>query len=285
MSHADPAVPNLEYLKKPAKTLLKAHQQTQPEAIARIRERHPRLSGMTDDAFGAAAFTLQDAQLVLAREHGFASWPKLVVAISASTGDGTVERVLAQAQATDSARGIPQLLNTLFEEMVSLGILQPESGICYLTLFDESNGWYRPHALRRHTRHWGISCAGGFLSDVGENMFVLRVTRRMSEADEALLDTMARWRAGKPWWQQETEREEGVIGLLTNNYQADKVTPEFVQAYAGVRWAVNVPFTHGVIRWADREFDVGYVDLAQKLVDELARGLPPVGRLEHGLGA
>lgn len=85
MSKSLPAQPNLRQLKTRAKDLHKAHQQADPQAIRRIAEHHPRLSGLPDADIIATGFNLQDAQLVVAREYGFPSWPKLTAGISEST--------------------------------------------------------------------------------------------------------------------------------------------------------------------------------------------------------
>ena len=73
MSKSLPLQPNLEHLKKQAKALLKAHQQSQPEVISRIKEHHPRLSNSSGSDILREEFSLQDAQLVIAREYGFES--------------------------------------------------------------------------------------------------------------------------------------------------------------------------------------------------------------------
>jgi ankyrin repeat protein len=70
-----PSQPNLEQLRIQAKELLKAHQSHDPEAIQRIRENHPRFGEASD--IREAKLRLSDAQLVIAREYGFTSWPKL----------------------------------------------------------------------------------------------------------------------------------------------------------------------------------------------------------------
>lgn len=64
-----PARPSLEYARKEAKSLLRRLNAGDPEALARVREQHP---------VAPPAARLADAQLVVAREHGFVSWPKLV---------------------------------------------------------------------------------------------------------------------------------------------------------------------------------------------------------------
>src|SRR5262249_61608223 len=66
-----PDNPSLENLRKQAKSLLKAIRAGNSEALARVREFHPR-PGKT-----STKFSLSDAQLVIARSHGFSSWSKL----------------------------------------------------------------------------------------------------------------------------------------------------------------------------------------------------------------
>ena len=64
-----PEHPSLEQLRKQAKDLLHDYRSGVPFAIAEVHrfERNP----------DATAFALNDAQRVIARAHGFASWPKL----------------------------------------------------------------------------------------------------------------------------------------------------------------------------------------------------------------
>jgi hypothetical protein len=68
-----PAHPSLEQYKKQAKELARDCALGLPAALERIARHHPRLH--------TAPFTLTDAQLVLAREHGFESWPKFAAHI------------------------------------------------------------------------------------------------------------------------------------------------------------------------------------------------------------
>jgi ankyrin repeat protein len=61
-----PAAPSLEQLRKQAKDLLRAHRAGDSGAVARVAAHAPKLP-----------LKLTGAQLVIAREHGFASWPRL----------------------------------------------------------------------------------------------------------------------------------------------------------------------------------------------------------------
>src|SRR6185503_4204738 len=64
-----PSNPSLEFEKKEAKSLLRALRTHDRDAVDRSRARHPRISDSPK---------LADAQLVIAREYGFSSWPRLV---------------------------------------------------------------------------------------------------------------------------------------------------------------------------------------------------------------
>ena len=75
-----PRRPNLEQYKKQAKDLVKDRANAAPEAFARIRHYHPRLRGLPDLDIQSAPFKLSDAQLIIAREHAFESWPKFAAA-------------------------------------------------------------------------------------------------------------------------------------------------------------------------------------------------------------
>ena len=77
MSKQLPPSPNLEQLKKQAKSLLKRQQAADSEALTRIRENHPRWRSLLEEQVAASPFALADAQLVIASEYGFASWSKL----------------------------------------------------------------------------------------------------------------------------------------------------------------------------------------------------------------
>ena len=91
-----PARPSLEQYKKQAKDLLKAfkavpaRQSGDPQAIRRIKKHHPRLGKMPETELRVAKFALADAQLVVAREHGFESWPKFSKLVEALTRARTV---------------------------------------------------------------------------------------------------------------------------------------------------------------------------------------------------
>jgi ankyrin repeat protein len=68
-----PADPDLEQYKKHAKELIRDCRAGLPEALARLHGNHPEE--------GRAPLALTAAQLVIAREHGFQSWPQFAAQI------------------------------------------------------------------------------------------------------------------------------------------------------------------------------------------------------------
>jgi hypothetical protein len=102
----------LEHLKGQAKQLLKELKSGQAEAIARLRESAPRLS--KSSASDATTAKLSDAQRVVAREYGFASWPALKKHVEASAAAGETGNPLEQihkAFGVDDAAQVREILN------------------------------------------------------------------------------------------------------------------------------------------------------------------------------
>lgn len=89
--HPSPFRLNLEQQRKRAKDLLQALRAGEPDAIRRFRLHHP--------AAGAAAPRLSEAQLVVARELGMPSWPRLKAHIAAM--DQSWERIAQGGAAPD----------------------------------------------------------------------------------------------------------------------------------------------------------------------------------------
>ena len=72
-----PPNPNLDHLKYQARDLLKQHAARLPDTAQKIREFHPRFAHASEVDIFNAPLRLSDAQLTIAREHGFPSWARL----------------------------------------------------------------------------------------------------------------------------------------------------------------------------------------------------------------
>ena len=72
-----PGNANLEQLRNGAKSFQRAVRAGDPGAAAVVNEFHPRLGSAQPGSPELGAFTRADAQLVVARQFGFPSWPRL----------------------------------------------------------------------------------------------------------------------------------------------------------------------------------------------------------------
>jgi hypothetical protein len=113
-----PARPNLEQLKKQAKSLLHAAQARDVEALRRFVAL-PSLSSRSIDRVDANGLALHDAQSVIAREHGFPSWTALREEVEARTlsFDAAVDEFVRCA--TGGAPGRANRLLALYPNVAS----------------------------------------------------------------------------------------------------------------------------------------------------------------------
>ena len=113
-----PARPNLEQLKKQAKSLLDAARARDPNALRRFAVL-PSLSGKSIDQVGASDLALHDAQSAVAREYGFASWNALREEVESRTlsFDAAVDEFIRCA--TGGATGRAEQLLALHPRLAS----------------------------------------------------------------------------------------------------------------------------------------------------------------------
>jgi hypothetical protein len=84
MSPQLPERPNLDHLKKLAKSLLRAAQARDETALHRFASL-PAFAALSEEALRGHTFALHDAQSVIAREHGYPSWNALRDEVEART--------------------------------------------------------------------------------------------------------------------------------------------------------------------------------------------------------
>ena len=113
-----PARPNLEQLKKQAKSLLESAKARDPEALRRFAV-IPALSRKSLVEIGATDLALHDAQSAIAREHGFASWNALREEVESRTltFDAAVDEFIRCA--TGGATGRAERLLALYPRIAS----------------------------------------------------------------------------------------------------------------------------------------------------------------------
>jgi len=100
--------PSLEQYKKQSKEFVKLGKSGDAEIVQRVKKYHPRPGQVLD-----AKFALAEAQLVIAREHGFESWPKFAKHIEALTRENSPVsqfELAADAVVTGDAAALESLL-------------------------------------------------------------------------------------------------------------------------------------------------------------------------------
>jgi uncharacterized protein YdhG (YjbR/CyaY superfamily) len=118
-----PARPSIEQYKKQAKDLLKSCKSRDAEALRRIRE----FVRQADGPSRSGTITLADAQFVIAREHGFNSWPNFAKEITTRTGIGTTGAVWKAAEETVVAGNVSSLARLLREHEQMFRSQRPQS--------------------------------------------------------------------------------------------------------------------------------------------------------------
>jgi ankyrin repeat protein len=151
-SEALPPRPSLDQLRRQAKELRDAARSGDPATLGRVTAHTP--------AADSGAVTLAAAQLAIAREHGYPSWPRLVTEVRARTaqrGQQVEEFLVASIRDwTGRAAGIlardPWLAGYDFRTAVILGdaarvreMLARDPGLS--TRLDERTGWTALHAV------------------------------------------------------------------------------------------------------------------------------------------
>src|SRR5215469_13084331 len=123
-----PERPNLEQLKKQAKSLLHAAHAGEGVALQRFTVL-PAFAGKSVAELAGFGFALHDAQSVIAREHGFASWNALREEVKARTlsFDAAVDEFVrcATGGAADRAQRLleihPGIASAMLETALVLG--------------------------------------------------------------------------------------------------------------------------------------------------------------------
>ncbi len=126
-----PSRPSLEQQRKRARELLNAARGGQAAAFHRFAAVLPRLAGQSPSGDAASTFSLHEAQLVIARECGFASWPKLKSHINSLKTPITfaryserARRVLFYSRHEAAELGSPSIET----EHILLGLLRDDEG-------------------------------------------------------------------------------------------------------------------------------------------------------------
>jgi 3-dehydroquinate dehydratase len=104
---------SLEEYEKFAQEVLRGWESGEPEVIQALQKHHPRLSELSDSETRSAEFALADAQLIIARVHGFENWPsfsKYIEALPPDSSFATVWKAAETAMITGDVSTLERLL-------------------------------------------------------------------------------------------------------------------------------------------------------------------------------
>jgi hypothetical protein len=111
-----PDRPNLTNLRKQAKALLAAWRAGDQQALIRVRDLHPRGARLTE----TRRHSLADAQLVVARGYGFASWTRLVQHLRLAPNAQALYTIDRLFQATLAPAGQPTTVGQVLDRRVEV---------------------------------------------------------------------------------------------------------------------------------------------------------------------
>jgi len=138
--------PSLDHLKHQAKDLLKEHSARLPETAQKIREFHPRFPHASDSEIFAATLRLSDAQLTIAREHGFASWARLKRHIERPSPSGNLDLPHHERIEDPAFRRAVELIDA-GKPLELHALLQQDPKLVHQRLLFEGSNYFRTPTL------------------------------------------------------------------------------------------------------------------------------------------
>jgi uncharacterized glyoxalase superfamily protein PhnB len=172
-------MPNLENLKKQAKLILRWHRERHYPVAAQIRALLPRFLNTPDAEILAANFKLSDAQQMVARQHGFASWQALKAGLSAAS-----RRVKSLPSKATIVCAEPQLLVSDIKR--SCKFFQEKLGFSLVFSYGDPPFYAQ---VRRDAAHLNLRCveAPVIESAVRDREELLAASMTVATADEIKL--------------------------------------------------------------------------------------------------
>ena len=190
---ASPFRLNLEQQRKRAKDLLKGWRRADAEALGRFRLHHPQASSTTDAVLPDHRARLSEAQLIVARELGLPSWPKLKSHIRAM--DRTRQRIAQGDVAPDRAmttlhiRCGSDIFSTLREAGFAGDLLEYSDPLCQGPVLDEA-GW-----LERR---------GAFIAEFYSAQSREQIAEGLHQAEDRLRAAAASYQRIVLWFEHDT---------------------------------------------------------------------------------
>lgn len=151
-----PDRPDLRQLRTQAKELRRALAEGDPVAFDRVLKSHPKLAGRSTEDIKGHELSLRDAQVSIAREHGFESWRDLVSELEGDQVGRWRERHYGGAlgRAFNEARDLSHSHATL--EHICLALLAPPEPTIAQRVLEQFGFTHEAWAERTKRLHKGL---------------------------------------------------------------------------------------------------------------------------------
>ncbi|HSI85145.1 MAG: ankyrin repeat domain-containing protein, partial [Candidatus Methylacidiphilales bacterium] len=190
-----PDRPSLDFLKDQAKRLLKQLHAEDPAAVQLLRTHHPAFKGVQPLPAQAGSVALHDAQLVIARQHGCASWSKLKDEIEArkrlqiTAGERLLRAVWAgRLEDLQTELAAAAANPSDFAAMLRRNAGMAKSLREALAGIADRSVWHRPQyrEMARHLIGSGVECSAWTAARFGLKEYV----QQYMEADPSLMQAL-----------------------------------------------------------------------------------------------
>ncbi|MBT4504117.1 MAG: hypothetical protein HOC74_40680, partial [Gemmatimonadetes bacterium] len=171
-------------------------------------------------------------------------------------------RIREEVLVMRSADDLRTVVTTFFQEIIGLGV---ETVQCNLSFFDEEAGLVRSYTAMEDPGKYGIS----WMPPSGEKLAPGVVGGYLEESlDKWPPLVLEEWRAGKAMFESRiAEENEFVMDLRAENPDLERYPP-----FTGEWITHNVPFTHGIVGFAEKEHREEHTAIVQALAEALSLG-------------
>jgi serine phosphatase RsbU (regulator of sigma subunit) len=171
-------------------------------------------------------------------------------------------RIREEVLVMRSADDLRTVVTTFFQEIIGLGV---ETVQCNLSFFDEEAGLVRSYTAMEDPGKYGIS----WMPPSGEKLAPGVVGGYLEESlDKWPPLVLEEWHAGKAMFESRiAEENEFVMDLRAENPDLERYPP-----FTGEWITHNVPFTHGIVGFAEKEHREEHTAIVQALAEALSLG-------------
>ena len=229
-----PDRPDLDQLRTQAKELKRALAEGEEDAKRRVFESHPKFTGRAPERMEGFQFGLRDAQVTLAREHGFESWKELLKELQGEEvvrwkdyGEADIiRRAFREAQKNGQ--------RCCSDEHFVLALLDPpEATVAKEVLedlgvtYDEIADTMARHTRRRRSKDSGITSTPAFqlLIGMAQGISIGMGSSQVTDEHVLIALTFKAREPGSPSYGANVDADEILTSMSSHGYWIPTVAP------------------------------------------------------------